>query len=101
GSRSKDPKVSFNSNLTFGAKPDLFYVPRMSVPDYIETERTLFNQGYYQAAETSVAHDPLSPVVELLIAKRDGTISAEEADARIESLKQYDVRNDFEKYFYQ
>lgn len=101
GSKSKGPKVSFNSNLTFGATPDLYYVPRMSVADYIETERTLFNQGYYQSAETSVTNEPLSPVVTLLIGKRDGTISAGEADAGIEALKQVDVRKDFKKHFYQ
>jgi TonB-linked SusC/RagA family outer membrane protein len=101
GSKRQTPKVSFNSNLTIGAKPDLFYVPRMSVADYIETEKILFDQDYYQAAESSLTKDALSPVVELLIAKRDGMLSAEEADAQIEALKQYDVRNDFDKYFYQ
>lgn len=101
GTKTRTPKVSFNSNLTAVAKPDLYYVPRMSVADYIETEQALFNQGYYQSAETSVMKGALSPVVELLIAQRDGQMSADDTNAALEALKQYDVRRDFDKYFYQ
>ena len=94
------PKVSFNSNLTVGSKPDPFYQPQMSVADYIQTERTLFDKGFYAFDEISVLHPPISPVVELLIAKRDGQITAEQADAQIATLMKQDVRNDYKKYFY-
>jgi TonB-dependent starch-binding outer membrane protein SusC len=93
-------KVSVNSNLTLGAKPNLFYQSQMSVPDFIDAEKLLFSQGYYDAADQSPYHDPLTPVVELLIAERNGTTSAASADAQINALKQYDTRRDLEKYFY-
>ena len=101
GITSAGPKVSFNSNVTVGEKPDAFYVPKMSSTDYIETEKQLFAQGYYTSMENSVTKRALTPVVELLIAQRDGKISQEEATQQIEALKQYDVRNDFNKYLYQ
>ncbi|SDF95318.1 TonB-linked outer membrane protein, SusC/RagA family [Pedobacter terrae] len=91
-------QISFNSNLTIGTKLDLYYTPIMSSVDYIETEKKLFAQGYYTTLETSVSKQPLTPVVELLIAKRDGKISASEADRQIEQFKDFDVRNDYNSY---
>jgi TonB-linked SusC/RagA family outer membrane protein len=101
GKYQQAPTVSINSNVTFGEKPDVFYLPVMSSTDYIETEKRLFAQGFYQSTETNVNKPFLSPVVELLIAKRDGKISAASADQQIESLKAYDVRNDYKQYLYQ
>lgn len=100
GALNRKSQISFNTNITSGSKPDLFYQSRLSSADFIETEKQLFAKGYYQNAEASVAKAPLTPVVELLIAKRDGQIAAADADAQIEELKQYDVRNDYEKYLY-
>lgn len=98
--RGEGPLVSFNSNLTVGEKPDAFYVPRMSVADYIATEKALFGEGYYSYDETAYDHRAISPLIELLIAERDGELTAEETAARIADLSQHDVRKDFNKYFY-
>lgn len=100
GKRNQPPQVIFNSNLTVGEKPDLFYLPVMGTADFIEVERMLFDSGYYQTAELSSSKTPLTPVVELLIAARDNLISQAEADFQIEALKDIDIRNDVEKYFY-
>ncbi|MBE9462122.1 SusC/RagA family TonB-linked outer membrane protein [Dyadobacter subterraneus] len=101
GSGSGAVQISLNSNLTVGAKPDLFYQPRMSTADYIANERHLFESGGYSSAEKSASHYPLTPVSELLIAQRDKVISAEQAESQIQKLTSYDVRNDYEKYLYQ
>ncbi|KQB99888.1 hypothetical protein AQF98_15350 [Pedobacter sp. Hv1] len=101
GKYDQPPKISFNSNLTIGAKPDLFYQPRMSTADYIDIEKKLFEQNYYKQFETLTSNPALTPVVELLIAKRDNPLLANQIDEQIEALKRNDVRNDFEKYFYQ
>ncbi|MFA6082770.1 SusC/RagA family TonB-linked outer membrane protein [Mucilaginibacter sp.] len=101
GRYSQAPKVSFNSNVTIGEKPDLFYQSRISTQAYIEQEKLLFGKGFYKRDETSANKNPLTPVVELLIAARDGKISAAEANAQIESLKGLDVRNDYKKYLFQ
>jgi TonB-linked SusC/RagA family outer membrane protein len=101
GAYNRSTRVSFNSNVTVGAKPNLFYQSQMSSADFIEVEKLLFKQGFYQSAEQSAANTALTPVVELLIAQRDGKISTSDANAQIEALKQLDVRNDLNKYFYQ
>jgi TonB-linked SusC/RagA family outer membrane protein len=92
-------QVSFNGNITIGAKPDLFNQPKMSSADYIETEKRLFEEGYYQKYELSKNSPFLSPVIELLIAKRDDVSLKNEVDNKIENLKSIDVRNDIDRYF--
>jgi TonB-linked SusC/RagA family outer membrane protein len=93
-------QVSFNSSVTIGQKPNLFYQSRMSSADYIDVEKMLYNQGYYQSAIQSSNNQPLTPVVNLLLSATNGTISTADANAQIEALAKQDVRNDFEKYFY-
>lgn len=101
GSFKQAPKITFNSNMTTGKRPDLFYQPVMSASDFIENEKAMFAKGRYKNAENSYNKLPLTPVIELLIASRDGSISPQDADKQIEQLKQYDVRRDYDQYFYQ
>ena len=101
GAYNRPVHISFNSNVTIGNKPDLFYPSRMSTSDYIDVEEKLFNKGFFNAAVNSPFHTPLTPVVQLLYAEKAGTISADQANARINTLRSYDDRNDFNKYFYQ
>lgn len=100
GKYNQKPQFSFNSNLSITEKPDLFYVPKLSSADFIDREKVLFSQDFYKSDESSLTHVPFSPVVELLIAKRDGKVDKDKADAAIESYKKYDFRNDVEKYLY-
>ncbi|MCZ4224834.1 SusC/RagA family TonB-linked outer membrane protein [Pedobacter rhodius] len=101
GSYNQQLKVSFNANTTVGAKPDLFYQPRMSSADFISVEKQLFEKGFYVNAETGYNNPAITPVVELLIAQRDGKIGASQANAQIAALAGNDVRNDFSGYLYQ
>jgi TonB-linked SusC/RagA family outer membrane protein len=100
GAFNKAPVLTLNANVTVGERPDLFSVPGMSSSDYIDIERRLFGQGFFKPVESSDAHLPLSPVVELLIAQRDGKISAAEADRQIAALRSLDVRKDISRYLY-
>jgi TonB-linked SusC/RagA family outer membrane protein len=101
GKYGQKNRISFNTNFTYGARPDLFYNSRMSTSDFIDMEKKLFAAGFYATAEQSDNRQALTPVVELLIAARDGTITAQHANAQIEQFRGYDIRNDFTKYIYQ
>lgn len=98
---NQTPKIAWNSNITIGDKPNLFYQPRMSSTDFIEIEKMLFGQDYYIQFENAVNKRAFTPVVELLIAKREDPSLSTQIDAQIEALKTNDVRNDHQKYFYQ
>ena len=101
GAYNKPLKISFNANITVGNKPNLFYQPQMSTADYISVEEMLFKQGFYHSAEVSPSNAPLTPVVDLLYAEQNGSLSAADVNAQINALKGQDVRNDLTKYFYQ
>ncbi|SFB39915.1 SusC/RagA family TonB-linked outer membrane protein [Algoriphagus aquimarinus] len=100
GKRNTGPRVSLNSNVTVSEEPDLLYTPQMSSEDLIGLERMLFVKGFYKSSEKSINKTALSPVVETLIAERDGVISSQEADRRIADYTNHDVRNELQKHYY-
>ena len=94
--------IQLNSSMTIGRKPDLFYNPQfLNASDFIDVEQSLFAQGYYTWMEDYSSHPAMSPVVQLLIARRDGQASSEEAQEQLASYRKQDVRRDFSKYLYQ
>ena len=98
--RNKELQISFNSNVTLTEKPDLFYAPLMAVEDFVGVEQLLFDRGIYNSQFTSVNRTPLSPVVETLFEERNGLITPQEADRRIDTYSRRDVRNDLLRYYY-
>lgn len=100
GLSSKAPRINFVSNTTIVEERDLFYDQNMSIPAFIEAETFLFNRGQFRSRETNNARPILSPVVETLIQRRNGTISPEEADRRIEAFGRGDLRRDLAEYYF-
>lgn len=93
--------ADFNFNTKIISKPDLWYLPQASSSDYIDAELFLFSKGFKFSDTNNINHPPFSPVYEWLFKKKNGTVSAAEADAAINQLRTKDVRNDFRKYLYQ
>jgi len=89
-------KVTFNSNITVGDKPDLFYKSTTNSADVVDLQTFLFNKTYYNS--TSLSNLP--PVAEVLFKLKSGLISQETADTQLDSYRTHDSRNDLEKYFY-
>lgn len=90
--RSSKPEINVVSNVSLQARPDLFNVPVISSADYIGLEKYLYAQGYYTAALSDPAHQPLTPVVELL--------ASGGSEAAMDAYGRYDARNDASKYLY-
>lgn len=102
GKRQQPIKVAFNTSLTTGHRPDLFYDRRfLNAAEFIDVEKYLFSKEYYTWMETDLSAPPISPAVQLMIAGRDGKISAAEMASKIAELKTKDVRKDYEKYLFQ
>lgn len=94
-------KVSFNTSVTVGQKPDLYYDDKMNSSEFIDVERMLFSKGFYNSALNNTRNRPvLSPVVELLAKEKAGLISASELERQLKEFSQRDVRQDLDKYFY-
>jgi len=100
GKFNEAPKVSFNSFLQTSAEPDLSYIKQINTSDFIDVEKYLFNNGFYNSNINSPGVPVISPVVELLQKQKMGQISETEANNEIDALRGLDVRNQFEKYMY-
>lgn len=100
GSPNSAPKVDFSANVTIGERPDLYYAPRLSSTSFIDVEKFLFDKGYYNFRITSTARPVLSPVVEVLLQRRNGQLSAADSAALISGYAHTDTREDLAKYFY-
>lgn len=101
GKYNQAPRVSFSSTLISGDKPDPYYLPMLSSRSAIEIEQFFFDRNYFFFSENNVTRPVLSPVIELLIKKRDGLISKADADAELEKLKNNDYRKEVDKYLMQ
>jgi TonB-dependent SusC/RagA subfamily outer membrane receptor len=93
-------KVDFNTDVIVQGKPDLYYLPQVSSGDYINLEQFLLNQGYYDDQINSSFYPPLSPAVEIMLASKNGQITAADSILKIDGLKKIDSRDQFSKYFY-
>lgn len=98
--RNRSLQVNFSSVLTLADKPDLSWFKPIASSDFIDVEQMLYSKGFYTNLINSVSRPALTPVVELLIKKTNGQLSAAEADSRNNALRNLDVRNDFSKYLY-
>jgi TonB-linked SusC/RagA family outer membrane protein len=92
-------KVSFNSNLTYSPKPDLGNLPFISSADFIDIETELFKNGFYES-DISNPQAPLTPVVEILLRRKNGEITADDSTQQLNALRGIDNRKDISKYYY-
>ncbi len=100
GSFNRGPNIAVNSSIALGERPDLGYSPRLSSKNAVELEELLFNRGYYNSRINSAARQVLSPVVELLLQRRNGQVSKADSAARMDLFKQTDTRDGLGQFFY-
>lgn len=100
GAFNQPLRVELNSSVTMGEKPNFGRLPWITSADYISLEKVLFAKGYYTGDEQFSSNTPLTPVVETLIAQRDGLLTSDQAEKQLEAFKLNNVRNDFQRYLY-
>ena len=99
GRIGQKPEVSVSVNNTITQKPDLYYLPQIGSPDFIDVEEFLFNKGYFNG-RINARYLALTPALEIFLNKRNGIISASDSALQINQLKQVDLRDQFNKYVY-
>lgn len=97
--QSAAPKLRFNTNITIGEKPDLYYQPTADAAALVEMESFLFGRGYYNN-RINQRFPGLSPAVVIFDDRRAGRITAADSAAQIQQLLQTDNRSDLLRYFY-
>jgi TonB-linked SusC/RagA family outer membrane protein len=113
GKFNQATNIDFNSNVSIGEKPDLFYIPYMSSEDMIDFEKQQFDTGRYNDYDDSYPSFGDFPVLPqsieiLLAARRKNTnipgynaLNDPSVIASLEEIGRYDVRNDIKKYLLQ
>jgi TonB-linked SusC/RagA family outer membrane protein len=101
GKYNSRTRVSFNTNLTVGEKPDLFYGQQlMSTSDYVDVQSYLYGKGYYSYSLTN-PYSSAPPVAQILDSAAKGLISQTQSTADLNQLRTIDSRSQLSKYYYQ
>ena len=99
GRLNQPVRIGFNSSAQIVQKPDLFSIPQMTSADYIGVEEMLYDKGYFSSA-VNKPYAALTPVADILYRRDNGLLTPGEASAQIDALRNHDIRNDYDKYFY-
>jgi TonB-linked SusC/RagA family outer membrane protein len=93
-------QIGISSNIIVNTKPDPYYLPAISSPDYIDVEQYLFNNGYFDGQIFGEPYKALTPAVDIFTKRRNGLISSSDSSAEINRLKQIDSRKEYLDHFY-
>lgn len=100
GKFGQAPTIESNVSISIGNKPNLFYTNRLSSADIVDLEEFLFNKGFYNSAINRSSHPVLSPVVDVLVDRRNKLISSADSIALINTYKSQDSRSDLATYIF-
>lgn len=102
GGFNKRFAVEANVNMTVSPSPRLTYDKKyVDASTYLDIERYLFDQGYYDQRLTDNLNYPwVSPAVEYLDAYRNGAITQGVLNHRLDSLRGGDLRSAADDAFY-
>ena len=93
-------KLGLNQNFQYTQQPDLFALPQQDAASYLEAEEFLYSRAYFNNLLNNQRLPAVTPGVELLVARANGSITNEEYLNRRSVLAGQDVRHDFEKQVY-
>jgi TonB-linked SusC/RagA family outer membrane protein len=99
GKAGQAPRLSFNTHIIIGEKPNLYYQPVLNAAGYIAVESFLFSKGYYNSRLTS-PYLGFAPAVDIFTQRKAGLINAADSTLQIDALASNDVRADLLNYFY-
>ena len=97
GKFNSKTSINFRSTISVTEKPDLYKLPLMSTPSYIDLElENIKSDNALPVLSTSSR----TPVYEIIADRYFGLISAEDSAARMDYLKGVDSRQQWDKYIY-
>ncbi len=104
-SKKAKPGQSFtidaSSNFSVVDKPNLSVMQQLTTSDYLQMEQMLYDKGFFNSKITSTSKPVLSPFVELLVAKNNGSITADAYNKQYAYLQGGDIRSEFSDLSYQ
>ncbi|ATL48978.1 hypothetical protein COR50_18380 [Chitinophaga caeni] len=98
GMLNSKTSINISSNFNISSKPDLNYFPKMSIDEFVEVEKFLFDKGYYDVYLAYPFVSPITPIIETLNKERNGELSHSETEQIVKALKGHSLNDDYEKY---
>ena len=95
-------QVGFVSNYTLREKIRIKEMPYLNSSDFIDVEKMLFEEGFYNSAYNSANArlNIFSPLVDMLFKQQNGLLSQEEVEKKITDFRETDFRDELLKYIY-
>jgi TonB-linked SusC/RagA family outer membrane protein len=93
--------IDASSNFNIMDKPSLSVMQQLTPSDQLQLEQMLYDKGFYTSKINSTSKPALSPFVELLVAKNNGTITTDAYTKQLAFLQAGDVRTEFANLAYQ
>lgn len=98
GTYNQPARISVNSNVTLGGRPDLFYSPHyLPSATVMEIQRELFERGAYNESQNQ---NYIPRYVELLIKQRDGVVNDVDFALQEAFMRETDLRREAMDYLY-
>lgn len=95
-------RLSVASNVSIVDKEDAYYRSQVTNETYVEVERLLFDQGYYNnMINNRINYPVISPVVELLNDHRNSPIDYASLETKLNEIAQGNLRGDISRYLRQ
>ncbi|MBS0027092.1 SusC/RagA family TonB-linked outer membrane protein [Chitinophaga hostae] len=96
---NQKPTVSLTTGSIVQKKPDLSTLNDMSIADYMNLETFLFGKNYFNPA-LNRKFVPVPPLIEVLLKRKSGLISATDSITQVAALQAQDSKAQYEEYFY-
>ena len=93
-------KISFNSTMIRRNKPDLNQVYQLNNNDFINIEKMLFDNGYYDWIVDGLDYLAVTPAVDIFDRRRKGLINATDSALAIQNLLFQNGREAYRNNFY-
>lgn len=100
GKLNQKMSLQVGSNIIMTEETKLRNALQMDTRDYISIEKFLFDKVFFNADLSSTFYTPITPAVEIFQMEKTGKISSEEATSAITRLQNKDIRDEYNKYFY-
>lgn len=100
--RIEKSNISFSSNLNMLPKPNLWSEQRVRTSDFIDVELFLFEKNHYSSTYTGSRKKTtiFSPIVDMLYAHKNGTVSQDELESAIAGFREIDYLEEVQNIFY-
>ncbi|MGE9310807.1 SusC/RagA family TonB-linked outer membrane protein [Niabella sp. CJ426] len=101
GRYNQPVSIEINTTISLSNTPDFRRSYDISIEDYIDVERYLFNNNYGLSDTSSIDRLPFTPVYEMLLARKKGLINTQDSASFVNNLLTTNQEKEYVNTFYQ